>query len=80
MAILKQAKADTPVPGLCREYGMSSTSFCKWRSKYGAMDASLMTRAKELEFESRQLKKMYAEEWLRAEIIQEDIQKNGEAI
>ena len=75
MAILKQAEAGTPVPELCREHGMSSASFYKWRSKYGGMDASLMTRMKELEAENRQLKKMYAEERLKAEIIQEAMQK-----
>ena len=75
MAILKQAEAGTPVPELCREHGMSSASFYKWRSKYGGMDASLMSRMKELEAENRQLKKMYAEERLKAEIIQEAMQK-----
>ena len=29
MAILKQAEAGTPVAELCREHGMSSTSFCE---------------------------------------------------
>ena len=71
MAILKQAEAGTPVPELCREHGMSSASFYKWRAKYGGMDASLMARLKELEEENRRLKKMYAEERLKSEIIQE---------
>lgn len=75
MSILKQAEAGTPVPELCREHGMSSASFYKWRSKYGGMDASLMARMKELEAENRQLKKMYAEERLKAEVIQEAMQK-----
>ncbi len=75
MAILKQAEAGTPVPELCREYGMSSASFYKWRSKYGGMDASMMARLKELEDENRRLKKMYAEERLKAEIIQEAMAK-----
>ena len=75
MAILKQAEAGTPVPELCREYGMSSASFYKWRAKYGGMDASLMARLKELEEENRRLKKMYAEERLKAEIVQEALQK-----
>ena len=75
MAILKQAEAGTPVPELCREHGMSSASFYKWRSKYGGMDTSLMARMKELEAENRRLKKMYAEERLKAEIIQEAMQK-----
>jgi putative transposase len=75
MAILKQAEAGTPVPELCREHGMSSASFYKWRAKYGGMDASLMARLKELEEENRRLKKMYAEERLKAEIVQEALQK-----
>ncbi|GGY60001.1 hypothetical protein GCM10011297_35330 [Bacterioplanes sanyensis] len=75
MAILKQAEAGTPVPELCREHGMSSATFYKWRAKYGGMDASLMARMKELEEENRRLKKMYAEERLKAEIIQEAMAK-----
>jgi putative transposase len=39
------------------------------------MDASLITRLKELEAENAKLKKMYAEEWLKAEIIQETMSK-----
>ncbi len=75
MAILKQAEAGTPVRELCREHGMSSATFYKWRAKFGGMDASLMARLKELEAENARLKKMYAEERLKAEIIQEAMTK-----
>ena len=75
LGILKQAESGTPVPQLCREHGVSSATFYKWRAKYGGMDASLMTRLKELEEENRRLKKMYAEERLKAEIVQEALQK-----
>lgn len=73
--ILKEAEAGTPVPALCREHGMSSATFYKWRSKYGGMDVSMMSRVKELEDENRRLKKMYAEERLKYEIVQEALQK-----
>ena len=75
LSILKQAESGTPVPTLCREHGMSSASFYKWRAKFGGMDASLMARLKELEAENAKLKKMYAEERLKAEIIQEAMAK-----
>ena len=75
LAILKQAEAGAPVPELCREHGMSSATFYKWRSKYAGMDASLMARMRELEAENARLKKMYAEERLKAEIIQEAMAK-----
>jgi putative transposase len=71
MNILKQAEAGTPVSDLCREHGMSSASFYKWRSKYGGMDASLMTRMKELEAENNRLKKMYADVQLQNDVIKE---------
>ena len=75
LSILKQAEGEIPVSELCREHGMSTATFYKWRSKYGGMDASLMRRMKELESENRQLKKMYAEERLKAEIVTEALEK-----
>ena len=55
--ILKQAEAGISAPALCREHGMSSATFYKWRAKYGGMDASLVSRSKELVDENRRLKK-----------------------
>lgn len=75
MAILKQAEAGTAVPELCREHGISSATFYKWRSKYGGMDASLVSRMKELEEENRRLKKMYAEAQMSADILKEALVK-----
>ncbi|KAA0071630.1 transposase, partial [Paraburkholderia sp. T12-10] len=49
---LKRAEAGLAVPELCRELGISSATFYKWRSKYGGMDASMMSRMKELEAEN----------------------------
>ena len=44
IAALRQNEAGTPVSEICREYGVSSATFYKWRAKYGGMDASLMKR------------------------------------
>ena len=73
--ILKEAENGVPVAELCREHGISSATFYNWRAKYGGMDVSMMKRMKELEEENRRLKKMYAEEKLKAEIIQEAMEK-----
>ena len=75
IAILKQAEGGSPVPELCREHGFSSATFYKWRAKFGGMDTSMMARLKELEDENRRLKKMYAEERLKAEIVREALEK-----
>ncbi len=75
MAILKQVESGVPISQLCREHGMNSATFYNWRAKYGGMDVSMMKRLKELEEENRRLKKMYAEERLKAEIVQEALEK-----
>ena len=73
--ILKQGREGVPVDQLCREHGMGSATYYKWRAKYGGMDASMMARMKELEAENKRLKKMYAQERLKAEVIAEAMSK-----
>jgi len=75
LAILKQAESGIAVPELCRQHGMSSAAFYKWRSKYGGMDASMMSRLKELEQENSRLKRMYADVQLKYEAVQEALSK-----
>ena len=75
MAILKKAESGVPVSEICRDNGISTALFYRWRSKYGGMDVSMMSRMKELEAENARLKKMYAEERLKAEIVQEALEK-----
>lgn len=74
MAILKQHEAGMSIPDLAREHNISSASIYQWRAKYGGMDASMMKRLKELEAENTRLKKMYAEERLKAIIRQEALE------
>lgn len=75
MGILKQAEGGVPVSELCREHGMSNASFYKWRSKFGGMDASLISRMKVLEEENKRLKKMYAEKSMQADLLKEALRK-----
>ena len=51
---LKRVEAGLLVPELCRERGLSSATFYKWRAKYGGVDISMMARLKELEVENAQ--------------------------
>ena len=75
MSALKRVEAGFSVPDLCREMAISSATFYKWRSKFGGMDTSMMSRMKELEDENRRLRKMYLEEKLKAEIANEYLAK-----
>jgi putative transposase len=75
MDALKRVEAGLPVPELCRDMGISTATFYKWRAKYGGMDTSMMARMKELEEENRRLKKLYVEAQLKADIVAEALAK-----
>ena len=75
VGILKEAEAGIPVPELCRKYAIGNSTFYKWRSKYGGMEASDVKRLKELEEENRRLKQMYADLSLKSQMQEEIIKK-----
>lgn len=61
VGILKDADGGVPVADLLRKYGVSKTTFFKWRSKYGGASVSDVKRLRELEAENAKLKRMYAD-------------------
>ena len=75
MGILKQAEGGVPVSELCREHGMSSASFYKWRAKFGGMDASMVSQMKTMADENRRLKRMYAEMSMQNDLLKEALGK-----
>ena len=68
MSVLKQLEAGVTVAELSREHNVSTATLYQWRAKYSGMETSMIKRLKELEAENARLKKMYAEERLKAEI------------
>ena len=75
LSIPRQADGGVPVAELCREHGMSSASFYKWRAKFGGMDASMISQMKAIEEENRRLKKMFAELSMQNELLKEALGK-----
>ena len=75
LAILRQAEGGVLVAELCREHGMSTASFYKWRAKYGGMDASMISQMKAMEDENRRLKRMYADLSMQADLLKEALGK-----
>lgn len=75
VAILKQVEGGRNVRDVCREYGISETTYYNWKSKYGGMESSDIKRLKELEQENRRLKQMYAELSLENRALKDVIEK-----
>lgn len=72
---IRRMEAGTSSADLRRELGISTATLYRWRAKYGGMDTSMMTRVKELEAENARLRRMYAEERLKADIVSEALAK-----
>lgn len=45
----------------CRKFGISASSYHRWKSRYGGMEISELRRMKSLELENEQLKRLVAD-------------------
>jgi len=52
IGFLKEADSGVSVQELCRKYGFSDASYCKWKAKFGGMDVFEAKRLKALEDEN----------------------------
>lgn len=68
---MKEVEAGRQVKDVCREHGISDTTYYQWKSKFGGMDASDIKRLRELEDENRKLKLMVADLSLENRAIKE---------
>ncbi|PIV50702.1 MAG: IS3 family transposase [Flavobacteriaceae bacterium CG_4_8_14_3_um_filter_34_10] len=73
--ILKEFDNGKSVEEISREYGVSTSAFYKWRSRYAGMSGKELKRIKELEEENRKLKQMYANLALDHQMAKEIIEK-----
>jgi putative transposase len=61
IGVLKQAEAGIKTAEICREHGISSATFYKWKGKYGGLEVSEARRLRQLEDENRRLKQIVAD-------------------
>jgi transposase-like protein len=56
---------------ISREWGVSETTFHRWKARYGGMSSSEARRLKELEKENARLERLPAEQALDIDILKE---------
>ena len=74
--VLKESEAGAKTAELCRQHGISETTFYKWKDKYGGLTVSEMRRLKSLEEENRRLKHIVADQALDIRALKEINSKN----
>ncbi len=76
IAVLKSVEAGRTVKDVCREAGISETSYYNWKAKFGGMEASDIKKMKDLEDENRRLKQMFADLSLESRALKDVIEKS----
>jgi putative transposase len=60
---------------VCRDLGITTAAFYKWRQRYGGMEVAELKKMKELEEENARLKRMYANLSLVHEALKDAVAK-----
>ena len=59
------------VPEVCREIGVSSQTYYRWRNKYGGMSPDMVKQLKELQKENSRLRSVVADQAVDIAILKE---------
>ncbi len=72
---IQEHEAGRKAEDICRELGITTASFYKWRQRYGGMEVSEVKKMKELQDENSRLKRMYADLSLVHEALKDVVAK-----
>jgi putative transposase len=73
--IIKEQELGKQTAQICREQGISSATFYKWKSKFGGLELSEARRLKTLEDENTRLKRLVADLSLDNSILKDVVSK-----
>ena len=76
ISVLKESEAGAKTDDICRRHGISSTTFYRWRKKYGGMEADDAKRLRALEAENAKLKRIVADKMLDMSAMKDLLQKH----
>ncbi len=76
--LLQQAeRGEQPISTLCREYGITETTFYRWRKKFAGMAVPDAQRLRQLEKENARLKRLLAERDLEVDALKAILAKKS---
>lgn len=76
---LQRNESGVTVSQLCREIGISESTFYQWKSKFGGMNVCEAKRLRQLEAENAHLKRIVADQAVDIVALKDALSKNGNA-
>ena len=80
IGILKEQEVGSATADVCRRYGISGATFCKWKAKFGGLEVTEAKRLRTVDAENAKLKKLLAEAMLDIAVLKDISTKNGDAV
>jgi putative transposase len=74
--ILRESDNGMRTEEICRTHNISAQTYYRWKKKYGGMDLKEVHRLRELEKENSELKKLLADQMLKARALEIALEKN----
>ena len=71
VSILRQGDAGAPIAELCRKMEITSTTYYRWKRKYGGMEVNEAKRLRKVEEENRRLKRLVADQAVNIQVLNE---------
>ena len=71
----KAERGETSIAAICRDAGITQTTFYRWRKRFAGMNVSEARRLRELEKENTQLKRLLAQRDLEVDVMKELLSK-----
>ena len=65
------------VPDVCREIGVTSQTYYRWRNKYGGMSPDMIKQLRELQKENTRLRRVVSDQAIDIAILKEVAQGNS---
>lgn len=72
---LRRVEAGSPVAEICRELGVTETTFYRWKRKYAGMGTPELRELRQLRDENKKLKQVVADLTLDRTMLQEALRK-----
>lgn len=70
-------RGEKSVAALCKEQGITQTTYYRWRRQYGGLDVPSARRLRQSEGENARLKRLLAERDLAVDALRELLAKNS---
>ncbi len=75
LGILHEVESWTGIAEVCRRYGVSEATVCRWRDKYRGLDREHLHRLKELGTENLRLRKVVAQQAMDNALLKELLER-----